>query len=97
MDKVVSDGSTVSRVGEHHSFLHRPCVVTVHESAQAIVTVFTSNGMGSVNWFAFDEESIEFGQPHAWLEVVISEFETQVGRFRSASSIEVGNFALSND
>ena len=96
-DKVVRDSSTMSRVGEHHSFLHRPCVVSVYESDKAIVTILAPRWMSSVNWFAFDEESVKFRQ-HFWrLKIVITQFETQIGRFRSASSVEIGNFTLSND
>lgn len=96
-NQVSGYGSAVAGVGQHHGFLHRPGVVAAHEADEAVVAVFTANGMSRINGLGFDEQPFEFGKNWARFRFVVAEFEEKVWCPGQARVVVVGALALTND
>ncbi len=95
--KMLCDGSAIAGVSEHHGFLHRPRVVAIYESAEAVVAIFAASSMGSVHWFAFDKKSVIFGDNRPWLTFIVTKFEKQVGSLGEPGAVVISDLTLAHD
>lgn len=93
-DQVLCDGTSVTDIAEHEAFFHRPRIVTVHKTTEAIVAVFATSGMVPIHGLAFDEESVVRRKNRTRLFLVVAQSETKIRRLCEPSEIEVLNLPL---
>ena len=56
--QVFRNGSAIADIGQHHGFLHRPRIVAIHKSEEAIVAIRGPGCMACINRLALHKESI---------------------------------------
>ena len=58
---------SVASVGQHHTFTHRPCIVTANKANETIVAILAASGVIGINWLTFNEKAIVFWYAEVWL------------------------------
>jgi hypothetical protein len=90
----MAGNSTGTCVADHESLFHGPGVVTVHETAKAIVAVFAAGGVVSIYTLTFDEESFVLGEDSPRFFLVIAKLEAQIRGLPELGAVVVCDLAL---